>query len=92
MDANMQKITCTPTLHHMTMPPSLDIYIIATSGIEWRTASGGSVENKRGYHGWLIARMDNTTIIEGCGPMDGRIKDATSYRTELCGAIAVLAV
>jgi hypothetical protein len=34
--------------------------------------------------------MDNTTIIEGYGPTDGRIEDTTSYRTEVCVTIAVL--
>jgi hypothetical protein len=34
--------------------------------------------------------MDNTLIIEGYVPPDGRIEDTTSYRTEVCGTIAVL--
>jgi hypothetical protein len=36
--------------------------------------------------------MDNTTIIEGHGPTDGRNQDTTSYRTELSGTIAILAI
>jgi hypothetical protein len=60
--------------------------------MELRTASDGSVENERGYHGWIIALMDNTAIIEGCGPTDGNIKDTTSYRTEVCSTLTVLVV
>jgi hypothetical protein len=36
--------------------------------------------------------MNNTTIIEGYGPTDVIIEDTTSYRTEVCGTIAVLTV
>jgi hypothetical protein len=36
--------------------------------------------------------MDNKTIIKGYGPTDGRIEDTTSYRTDFCGTITVLAV
>jgi hypothetical protein len=35
---------------------------------------------------------ENTTIIKGYGPTDGIIKDTTSYRTEVCGKIAVLTI
>jgi hypothetical protein len=54
--------------------------------------SYGSVENELGYHGWIIARMKNTTIIKGYGPTDRRIEDTTSYITEVYGTITVLAV
>jgi hypothetical protein len=45
--------------------------------IALRTASDGSVENEKGYHGWIVATLDNATIIEGHGPTEGRIKDTT---------------
>jgi hypothetical protein len=60
-------------------PPPPDIFSITPSGIDLRTASDGSVENEKGYHGWIIARMDNNIIIKGYGPTDGIIKDTTIY-------------
>jgi hypothetical protein len=76
-------------------PPPPIIFDNIPSDIKLHTASDGSVENENGYHGCIIARMDNTTIIEGYEPTDGRIEDTTSYttsyRTEVCGTIALLA-
>jgi hypothetical protein len=60
--------------------------------ITLRTASDGSVENEKGYYGWIGATLDNATIIEGHGPTDGRIQDTTSYRTEVSGTIAILTI
>jgi hypothetical protein len=37
-----------------------------------------------GYHGWLIAQMDNMIRIEGVGATYGHIDDVTCYRAELC--------
>jgi hypothetical protein len=48
---------------HPLPPP--DIFDNIPSDIKLRTASDGSVENENGYHGWIIGRMDNTTISEG---------------------------
>jgi hypothetical protein len=45
------------------------------------TASDGSVENEKGYHGWIVATPENATSIEGNCPTDCRIKYTTSYRT-----------
>jgi hypothetical protein len=73
-------------------PPPPDIFSILASCIDLRTASDLSVENEKGYHGWIIARIYNTTIIKGHVPTDGRIEDTTSYRTEVCGTIELLAV
>jgi hypothetical protein len=80
----IQTLTCSLTTHHRTIgpcPPPLEI-----------SDSIPSVENEKGYHGCIIVHIDNTTIIEGYGPADGRIEDTASYRTEVCGTIAVLAV
>jgi hypothetical protein len=66
------------------------MFSIIPSGIELRTASDVSVERKRGYHGWIIAHMDNTPIIAGYGPTYGRNEDTTSYRTEVYGTVSVL--
>jgi hypothetical protein len=63
-----------------------------TSNIVIRTASNGSVENERGYHGWIIALTDNTTLIKGNRHTDGRIQVTTSYRTKVSGTIAILAI
>jgi hypothetical protein len=60
--------------------------------ITLRTASDGSVENEKGYHGWIVATLDSATIIEGHGPTNGRIQDKTSYRTEVSGTIAILKI
>jgi hypothetical protein len=60
--------------------------------ITLRTASDGSVENEKGYHGWIVATLNNTTIIERHCPTNGRIQDTTSYRTEVSVAIAILTV
>jgi hypothetical protein len=75
-----------------TCPSPPDILSITPSGIDLRTASDGSVENEKGYPGWIIVRMDNTTLIKGYGSTYGRIEDTTSYRTEVCSTIAILAV
>jgi hypothetical protein len=56
------------------------------------TASDGSVENEKGYHGWIVATLDNATIIEVQGLTNGRIQDTTSYRTEVSGTIAILTI
>jgi hypothetical protein len=60
--------------------------------IALRTANNGSVENERVYHGWSVALLDNSTIIEGHGPTDGRIQDTTSYQTEVLGTISILTI
>jgi hypothetical protein len=60
--------------------------------IALRTASEGSVENEKGYHGWIFATLDNATIIEGHGSADGRIQDTTSYWTEVSGTISILTI
>jgi hypothetical protein len=57
-----------------------------------RMASDGSFKNERGYHGWIVALTDKSTIMEGHGPTDGRIQDITSYRTEVSGTIAIQAI
>jgi hypothetical protein len=57
-----------------------------------RTARDGSVENEKGYHGGVVATLDNATIIEGHGPTDGRIQETTSYQTEVLGTIAILII
>jgi hypothetical protein len=57
-----------------------------------RTASDRPVESELGYHGWIVALIYNSIIIEGHGPMDGRIQDTTSYRTEVSGTIVILAI
>jgi hypothetical protein len=62
-------------------PPPPDISSNTTAGIDLRMANDGSVENELGYHGWIIAPMDNITIIEGYGPTDGRIEDTTACIT-----------
>jgi hypothetical protein len=46
-----------------TRPPQ--VFQTMTRSISLQTASDGSVENERGYHGWIVALMDNSTIIEG---------------------------
>jgi hypothetical protein len=35
-----------------------------TSNIPIRTAKDGSENKELGYHGWVVALMDNTTIME----------------------------
>jgi hypothetical protein len=50
------------------------------------------VEKERGYHGWIVALLDNSTIVEGHGPTYSRIQDTTSYRMEVSCTIAILAI
>jgi hypothetical protein len=45
-------------------PPPPEIFSNIPLDIDLRTTSDGLVENEKGYHGWIIARMDNTTLIE----------------------------
>jgi hypothetical protein len=87
---NTYLLTYNASSDHFLPPPG--IFENTPSDVKLRKAIDGSVENENGYHGWIIARIDNTTIIEGCGPTDGRIEDTTSYRTVVCGTIEVIAV
>jgi hypothetical protein len=57
-----------------------------------RMVSDGSVEKEIGYHGWIVALMDNIMIMEIHGPTYGLIQDMTSYRTEVCRTITILAI
>jgi hypothetical protein len=72
------------------IPPQ--VFQTMTNIITLCTASDGSVENEKGYHGWIVATLNNATIIEGHGPTDGSIQDTTSYQTEVSGTIAILTI
>jgi hypothetical protein len=57
----------------MPCPPPPDMFSTKPSDIKLQTASDRSVENENGYHGWILACIDNIKIIEVYGPTDGRI-------------------
>jgi hypothetical protein len=45
-----------------------------------------------GYHGWVLATKEETILLHGEGPDDGIQSLMTSYRSELGGLVAGLAV
>jgi hypothetical protein len=45
-----------------------------------------------GYHSWLVSTKDEHIFLHGCGPYDGDSLYMTSYRSELGGISAGLAV
>jgi hypothetical protein len=45
-----------------------------------------------GYHGWVLKTKDETILLRGGGPDDGIQSLMTSYRSELGGLVASLAV
>jgi hypothetical protein len=55
-------------------------------------ATDGSVLFGLGYHGWVLARKDETILLRGGGPDDEIQLLMTSYRSELGGLVAGLAV
>jgi hypothetical protein len=55
-------------------------------------ATDGSVTLGVGYHSWVIATEDEDILFQGGGPDDGDIFLMQSYRSELGGVAAGLAV
>jgi hypothetical protein len=55
-------------------------------------ATDGSVLFGVGYHGWVLATKEETILLRGEGPDDGIQSLMTSYRSELGGLVAGLAV
>jgi hypothetical protein len=55
-------------------------------------ATDGSVLFGVGYHGWVLAPKEETILLRGGGPDHGIQSLMTSYRSELGGLVAGLAV
>jgi hypothetical protein len=55
-------------------------------------ATDGSVLFGVGCHGWVLATKEETILLRGVGPDDGIQSLMTSYRSELGGLVAGLAV
>jgi hypothetical protein len=55
-------------------------------------ATDGSVLFDVGYHSWLVSTKDEEIIVSGGGPDDGVPNQMTSYRSELGGVCAGMAV
>jgi hypothetical protein len=55
-------------------------------------ATDGSVLFGVGYHGWVLSTKEETILLRGGGPDDGIQSLMTSYRSELGGLVAGLAV
>jgi hypothetical protein len=69
-------------------PPPFDL----DKPVEMIIATGGSVLFGVGYHGWILATKEETILLRG-GGTDDRIQSLmTSYRSELRGLVAGLAV
>jgi hypothetical protein len=55
-------------------------------------ATAGSVTLGVGYHSWIVATEDEDILLQGGGPDDGDLFLIQSYRSELGGVAAGLAV
>jgi hypothetical protein len=64
----------------------------ATKPVDIIVATDGSVLFGIGYHSWILALDNEEIITSGGGPDDGASAYMTSYRSELGGIIAGLAV
>jgi hypothetical protein len=69
-------------------PRQLDV----TKEVDLIIATDGSVLFGVGYHIWILATETEDILLAGGGPDDGPGKYMTSYRSELGGIIAGLAV
>jgi hypothetical protein len=63
-----------------------------TKEVDLIIATDGSVLFGVGYHSWILATKMEDILLAGGGPDDGLGKNMTSYRSELGGIIAGLAV
>jgi hypothetical protein len=55
-------------------------------------ATDGSVTLGGGYHRWIVATEDEDILLQGGGPDDGDIFPMQSYRSDLGGVAAGLAI
>jgi hypothetical protein len=69
-------------------PPPFDL----DKPVDLLIATDGSVLFGVGYHGWFLATKEETILLRGGGPDDGIQSLMTSYRSELGGMVAGLAV
>jgi hypothetical protein len=72
----------------LTLPVDLD----QTEPQDPILATDGSVLFDGGYHIWLVSTKDEEIIISGGGPDDGAPNQMISYRSELGGVCAGMAV
>jgi hypothetical protein len=72
----------------LTLPVDLD----PTEPQDLIVAMDGSVLFDVGYHSWMVSTKDEEIIISGGGPDDGAPNQMTSYRSELGGVCAGMAV
>jgi hypothetical protein len=63
-----------------------------TEPMDLIVATNGSVLFSVGYHSWLVSAKDEHILLHGGGPDDGAPLYMTSYRSELGGICAGLAV
>jgi hypothetical protein len=69
-------------------PPPFDL----DEPVDLIIATNGSVLFGVGYHDWVLATKEETILLRGGGPDDGIQSLMTSYRSELGGLVAGLAV
>jgi hypothetical protein len=69
-------------------PPPFD----CNEPVDLIIATYGSVLFGVGYNGWVLATKEETILLRGGGPDDGIQSLMTSYRSELGGLVAGLAV
>jgi ribonuclease HI len=72
----------------LTLPADLD----PTEPQDLIVATDVSVLFNMGYHSWVVSTKDEEIIISGGGPNDGAPNQMTSYRSELGGVCAGMAV
>jgi hypothetical protein len=72
----------------IVLPENLD----STEPTDLSVATDRSVLFRVGYHSWLVSTKDEHIYLHGGGPDDGAPLHMTSYRSELGGICAGLAV
>jgi hypothetical protein len=83
---HIQRLTGDIPALQTTTPFDLD------ESVDLIIATNGSVLFGAGYHGWVLSTKEETIILRGGGPGGGIQSLMTSYRSELGGLVAGLAV
>jgi hypothetical protein len=83
---NIQRLTC--DIPALPTPAPFDF----DKPVDLIISTDGSLLFGVEYHGWVLSTKEETILLRGGGPDDGIQSLMTSYRSELGGLVAGLAV